>query len=69
LVDSTWFWYLEYSGFKKGRALSFWFFKKYILKILEPKPRYLVGREAKALAFIALLPARWRAALLTRLVK
>ncbi len=47
-------------------------FAQYILKILEsksPKPRYLVGREAKALAFIALLPARWRAALLTRLVK
>lgn len=47
-------------------------FAQYILKILEikkPKPRYLVGREAKALAFITILPARWRAALLTRLVK
>lgn len=47
-------------------------FAQYILKILEikkPKPRYLVGREAKALAFISILPARWRAALLTRLVK
>jgi NAD(P)-dependent dehydrogenase (short-subunit alcohol dehydrogenase family) len=47
-------------------------FAQDILKILEcksPKPRYLVGREAKALAIIAILPARWRVALLARLVK
>lgn len=47
-------------------------FAQYILKTLEcksPKPRYLIGREAKALAFISMLPARWRAHLLTRLVK
>ena len=47
-------------------------FAQYILKILEckkQKPRYLIGREAKALAFVSILPARWRAYLLTRFTK
>lgn len=42
---------------------------KLVLRILaspKPRPRYLVGREAKALAVIALLPARWRARLVGR---
>jgi NAD(P)-dependent dehydrogenase (short-subunit alcohol dehydrogenase family) len=40
-----------------------------ILRILAaptPKPRYLVGREAVGLAVVAVLPARWRSALLAR---
>lgn len=40
-----------------------------ILTSRKPKPRYLVGREAVALAFVALLPARWRAALVARLAR
>ena len=47
-------------------------FAKEISKILSsenPKPRYLIGKEAKALAFIAILPAKWRAKLILRLVK
>lgn len=32
-----------------------------------PKPRYLIGREAVGLAFLALLPARLRAGLVSRL--
>lgn len=32
-----------------------------------PRPRYLIGREARALAVLALLPARWRARLVARL--
>jgi NAD(P)-dependent dehydrogenase (short-subunit alcohol dehydrogenase family) len=42
-----------------------------IVRILEapaPKPRYLIGREAVALAFVAHLPARWRARLIARLM-
>lgn len=47
-------------------------FAKEIFKILNsenPKPRYLIGKEAKALAFISILPASWRAKLILRLVK
>jgi NAD(P)-dependent dehydrogenase (short-subunit alcohol dehydrogenase family) len=32
-----------------------------------PKPRYLIGREARALAVLAVLPARWRARLAARI--
>jgi NAD(P)-dependent dehydrogenase (short-subunit alcohol dehydrogenase family) len=47
-------------------------FAKEIFKILNsenPKPRYLIGKEAKALAFISILPASWQAKLILRLVK
>lgn len=47
-------------------------FAEEISKILNsenPKPRYLIGKEAKALAFISILPAKWRAKLILRLVK
>lgn len=47
-------------------------FAQEIFKILNtenPKPRYLIGREAKALAFISILPARWRANLILKLVR
>jgi NAD(P)-dependent dehydrogenase (short-subunit alcohol dehydrogenase family) len=37
-----------------------------ISKARTPKPRYLIGREARALGILALLPARWRAALLAK---
>lgn len=37
-----------------------------ILTSRSPKPRYLIGREAVALAILAALPARWRSALLVR---
>ena len=39
-----------------------------ILSTKSPKPRYLVGREAKALAFIALLPAKLRASLVRKTI-
>ena len=41
-----------------------------IMRILAapvPKPRYLIGREAVGLAVVAMLPARWRAAVLAGL--
>ncbi|GAA1546672.1 SDR family NAD(P)-dependent oxidoreductase [Brevibacterium picturae] len=41
-----------------------------VLRVLttpNPKPRYLVGREAVGLAFLALLPARQRAKLVSRI--
>lgn len=37
-----------------------------ILTAANPKPRYLIGREAVVLAFLALLPARRRARLIAR---
>jgi NAD(P)-dependent dehydrogenase (short-subunit alcohol dehydrogenase family) len=43
-----------------------------IARILDspaPKPRYLIGREAIVLAFVAHLPARWRARLSARLMR
>ncbi|MFC7945301.1 SDR family NAD(P)-dependent oxidoreductase [Microbacterium oxydans] len=39
-----------------------------ILESPAPKPRYLIGRDAVALAFVAHLPARWRARLVARLM-
>jgi hypothetical protein len=38
-----------------------------IARAKRPKPRYLVGREARALAVVALLPGRVRARLVARL--
>lgn len=43
-----------------------------IVEILDshsPNARYLVGREARALALVALLPAAWRARLVERLAR
>lgn len=40
-----------------------------ILQSKKPKPRYLIGREARLLAVLALLPARWRTRLLLRLLE
>lgn len=40
-----------------------------VLRVLttpNPKPRYLIGRESVGLAFLALLPARQRAKLVSR---
>lgn len=38
-----------------------------ILSVRKPKPRYLVGREAKALAFIAKLPDKIRTSILLKM--
>lgn len=40
-----------------------------ILTVRRPKPRYLFGKEAVALALIAVLPTRWRAALILKIIK
>lgn len=40
-----------------------------ILNTKIPKPRYLAGKEAKVLGFIAILPAALRAKLVARLIK
>ncbi|MDL5352722.1 SDR family NAD(P)-dependent oxidoreductase [Microbacterium sp. zg-YB36] len=40
-----------------------------ILDTRTPKPRHLIGREARALALIALLPSSWRARIVQRLAR
>lgn len=41
---------------------------KNILENKKPKPRYAIGKEAKVLVFLSMLPAKWRAKLLIRLM-
>lgn len=40
-----------------------------VLAAPAPKPRYLIGREAVGLAVLATLPARWRTALISRVMR
>ena len=40
-----------------------------VLTAPAPKPRYLIGREAVGLAVPAILPARWRTAMIGRLMR